>query len=191
MIFNKTSLQDVYLIDMEPQPDHRGYFVRSFCVREFAALNLETSYPQHNTGVSPKAGTLRGMHFQVDPHYEVKVVRVLYGAIYDVIIDMRPHSKTYLKWEGFALSAENKRQLYVPRGFAHGYQTQVDDTYVHYLCSTFYAPEAYHGYRYNDPAFGIEWPMPVASISKRDESYPDFQMPDLSLPRPTSMPSGL
>ena len=188
MLFKQTTLQDVYLIEMEPHGDNRGYFGRSFCVKEFAAHNLETSYPQHNTGFSVKAGTVRGMHFQVDPHYEVKVVRALWGAVYDVIVDMRPHSTTYLKWEGFELSFENKRQLYVPRGFAHGYQTLVDNTAVNYLCSAMYVPDSNGGYRHDDPAFGIKWPLPLSEISEKDKAWPDFAAPEKSGVRASSMP---
>jgi dTDP-4-dehydrorhamnose 3,5-epimerase len=128
------------------------------------------------------------MHFQVDPHYEVKVVRAMWGAVYDVIVDMRPHSSTYLQWEGFELSFENGRQLYVPRGFAHGYQTLRDDTMVNYLCSATYVPDANGGYRHDDPAFGIEWPLPVSEISDKDKAWPDFVAPERSGARPTSMP---
>jgi dTDP-4-dehydrorhamnose 3,5-epimerase len=135
MNFNKTTLQDVYTIEMTPFGDNRGWFARSFCMKEFAEHNLETSYPQHNTGYSKTKGTVRGMHFQVDPHYEVKVVRALQGAVHDIIVDMRPHSSTYLKGEGFDLSFENGRQLYVPRGVADGYQTLMDVRQVRWSCS--------------------------------------------------------
>jgi dTDP-4-dehydrorhamnose 3,5-epimerase len=188
MKFNTTSLQDVYLIDMEPHADNRGWFSRSFCMKEFAAHDLETSYPQHNTGYSKTKGTIRGMHFQVDPHYEVKVVRALWGAVYDVIVDMRPHSSTYLQWEGFELSFENGRQLYVPRGFAHGYQTLVDDTMVSYLCSATYVPASNGGYRHDDPAFGIRWPLPVSEISEKDKGWADFVPPERPAGAPDSMP---
>lgn len=177
MKFHETPLEDAYLIEMEPLEDHRGHFVRSFCVREFAALNLETSFPQQSSCMSSRAGTVRGMHLQVEPHSEVKVVRVLNGLIFDVIIDLRPQSKTFLKWAAFELSPEKNRQLYVPRGFAHGYQSLTDNTVVHYLCSTFHAPDASRGYRYDDATFAIEWPLPVTCISARDETYPDFDAP--------------
>lgn len=189
MKFATTRLQDAYLIEMEPHTDDRGWFARSFCVKEFAARDLETSYPQHSTSYSRRAGTIRGMHFQVDPRYEVKIVRAFSGAIYDVIIDMRPHSSTYLQWEGFELSSENGRQLYVPRGFAHGFQTLVDDTLVSYLCSTFYAPDSSGGYRYDDSAFGIRWPLPVSEISEKDGSWADFTPPERPADAPDSMPA--
>ena len=187
----KTKLQDVHLIEMTPVLDHRGWFGRSFCLKEFAEHGLEVSYPQHNAGFSTEKGTIRGMHFQVDPHYEVKVVRPMRGAIYDVIIDMRPHSSTYLQWQGFELSFENRRQLYVPRGFAHGYQTLTDDTLVNYLCSAMYVPDSNGGYRYDDPAFAIDWPLPVTQISEKDRGWPDFKVPKESGVRPTSMPARL
>ncbi|MEZ5937907.1 MAG: dTDP-4-dehydrorhamnose 3,5-epimerase [Hyphomonadaceae bacterium] len=188
MKFIKTSLQDAYLIEMTPFEDNRGWFGRSFCMKEFAENNLEISYPHHNTGYSAKKGTIRGMHFQVDPHYEVKVVRALWGAVYDVIVDMRPYSPTYLKSEGFELSFENKRQLYVPRGFAHGYQTLKDDTLVSYLCSSMYVPDSNGGYRPDDPAFGIEWPLPLTEISEKDKNWPDFVPPEKSGVAATSLP---
>ncbi|MGH6952086.1 MAG: dTDP-4-dehydrorhamnose 3,5-epimerase [Vitreimonas sp.] len=188
MKFTKTRLQDVYLIEMSPFGDNRGWFGRSFCMKEFAEHNLETSYPQHNTGFSKKKGTIRAMHFQVDPHYEVKVVRAMWGAVYDVIVDMRPHSSTYMQWEGYELSFENGRQLYVPRGFAHGYQTLQDNTMVSYLCSATYVPDSNGGYRHDDPAFGIEWPLPLAEISDKDKAWPDFAAPARNGARATSLP---
>ena len=188
MKFTKTRLQDVYLIEMTPFGDNRGWFGRSFCTQEFAEHNLETSYPQHNTGFSKKKGTIRGMHFQVDPHCEVKVVRAMWGAVHDVIVDMRPHSSTYLQWEGYELSFENGRQLYVPRGFAHGYQTLQDNTMVSYLCSASYVPDANGGYRHDDAAFGIEWPLPLTEISDKDRAWPDFVTPARGGVKPTSMP---
>jgi dTDP-4-dehydrorhamnose 3,5-epimerase len=168
-------LQDVHLIELEPHYDDRGYFARTMCVKEFAERNLEVSFPQHNTAYSPMKGTLRGMHFQVDPYYEVKVVRCIRGAIHDVVIDLRPHSSTYLKWEGFDLSFENNRQLYVPRGFAHGYQTQTNDTIVTYLCSAFYVPGANGGIRHDDPRFAIDWPLKASIVSEKDRSWSDFR----------------
>lgn len=175
MKIQKTTLQDVHLIQMQPHRDDRGYFSRSMCVKEFAAHDLEISYPQHNTAFSHTKGTIRGMHFQVDPYYEVKVVRCVWGAVYDVVVDLRPWSPTYLKSEGFELSFENERQLYVPRGFAHGYQTLQDNTVVNYLCSAFYVPDSNGGYRPNDPAFGIAWPLPVSFISEKDQAWADFK----------------
>jgi dTDP-4-dehydrorhamnose 3,5-epimerase len=189
MKFHKTTLQDAVLIEMTPFADNRGWFGRSYCAKEFAENQLETSYPQHNTGFSATKGTVRGMHFQVDPHAEVKVVRALWGAVYDVIVDMRPHSSTYLKSEGFELSFENRRQLYVPRGFAHGYQTLVDNTMVSYLCSASYVPDSNGGYRHDDPAFGIKWPLPVTEMSDKDKAWADFKPAKLPADFPNSLPA--
>jgi dTDP-4-dehydrorhamnose 3,5-epimerase len=189
MKFHRTTLQDAYVIELQTHGDNRGWFGRTFCAKEFAENNLETSYPQHNTGYSLNKGTVRGMHFQVDPHYEVKVVRAMQGAVYDVIVDMRPHSSTYLKWEGFELSFENGRQLYVPRGFAHGYQTLVDNTMVGYLCSASYVPDSNGGYRFDDSAFGIKWPLPVGEMSDKDKSWAPFKPFQLAPTQPNSMPA--
>jgi dTDP-4-dehydrorhamnose 3,5-epimerase len=177
MEIKNTTLQDVRIIEITPHHDERGYFARTMCMREFCDSDLEVSYPQHNTAFSRRKGTLRGMHFQVDPYYEVKVVRCIYGAVYDVIIDLRPHSSTYLQWEGYELSMNNLRQLYVPRGFAHGYQTLSDDTIVNYLCSAFYKPTANAGIRYDDPHFRIKWPLDVIEISQKDSDWLNFLPP--------------
>jgi len=141
---------------------------------EFTKHGLETSFVQHSTSYSVKKGTLRGMHFQRPPHGEVKLVRCLRGVIWDVIIDLRPWSPTYLHCEGYRLSDGNRHQLYVPEGFGHGFQTLTPDAEVGYLISAFYAPEAASGVRYNDPLFAIDWPLPVEAISERDRSWPDF-----------------
>jgi dTDP-4-dehydrorhamnose 3,5-epimerase len=174
MIFVKTDLPGAWLIDPEPHRDDRGWFARSFCEREFGAQGLETRFVQHSTSHNAARGTLRGMHYQRAPHAEVKVVRCIRGSIYDVIIDLRPDSPTLRQWRGFELSAENGRQLYIPVGFAHGFQTLSDDCQVGYLISEFYAPEASTGVRWNDPAFGIEWPLPVAAMSEKDKVWADF-----------------
>jgi dTDP-4-dehydrorhamnose 3,5-epimerase len=174
MIFHKTDLMDAWLIETEPHSDDRGWFARTFCEREFAALALETRFVQHSTSHNAAAGTLRGMHYQRAPHGEVKLVRCLKGAIHDVIIDLRPSSPTYRQWQGFDLSAEDGRQLYIPVGFAHGFQTLVDESRIGYLISEFYSPEAAAGVRWNDTAFRIEWPAPVTVMSDRDKSWPDF-----------------
>jgi dTDP-4-dehydrorhamnose 3,5-epimerase len=157
-----------------PVEDDRGYFARTFCVREYADHGLETRFVQHNTSYSSVRGTLRGMHFQRAPHGEVKVVSCLKGAIWDVIIDLRPDSPTYCRWEGFELTAENRRQIYIPVGFAHGFQTLCGDTETGYLISAFYAPTAASGVRYNDPIFAIDWPLPITAISEKDSAWPNF-----------------
>ena len=174
MRFEQTKLQGAFLIEPVPARDHRGFFARTFCAREFADQGLTTNFVQHNTSQSVTRGTLRGMHFQRAPHGEVKVVSCLKGAIWDVIIDLRPESPTYRRWQGFELTPENRCQLYVPEGFAHGFQTLCDHTEVGYLISAFYAPLAAAGVRYDDPAFAIDWPMPVTAISDKDKSWPNF-----------------
>jgi len=143
-------------------------------LEEFAAHGLETNYPQHSISFSTRKGTLRGMHYQRDPHSEAKLVRCTQGAILDVIIDIRPDSSTYRRWQEFELSSVNGHQLYIPKGFAHGFQTLSNDVEVNYLISAPYKSEAAHGIRYNDPAFGISWPLPVTEISEKDSDWPDF-----------------
>jgi len=172
--FHPTALYDVWLILLEPVPDNRGFFARTFCGEEFAAHGLETSYPQHSISYSARRGTLRGMHYQRDPHSEVKLVRCVNGAIWDVIIDIRPGSPTYRKWQGFELSGVNGHQLYIPKGFAHGFQTLTADVVVNYLISETYEPRSASGLRYNDPSFAITWPLPVTEISEKDLQWPNF-----------------
>lgn len=170
-----TELHGAWLIEPEPASDERGFFARTFCVREFAALGLETNFVQHSMSQSKQCGTLRGMHFQRDPHGEVKVVTCTKGALWDVIIDLRPSSPTYRHWQGFELTATNRRRLYVPKGFAHGFQTLETDTEAGYLISAFYAPDAASGVRFDDPRFGIRWPLPASVVSPKDASWPAFQ----------------
>lgn len=174
MRFFGAKLSGAWLIELEPFQDHRGSFARTFCAREFANHGLETHFVQHNISHSPMRGALRGMHFQKAPHTETKVVSCLAGAIWDVMVDLRPESPTFRQWQGFELSATNRRQLYIPKGCAHGFQTLTEDSATHYLISAFYEPEAGAGVRYDDPAFGIEWPLPVTSISEKDRNWPDF-----------------
>lgn len=172
MKFTKTSLADAVVIDLEKRGDARGFFARTFCAAEFGAAGLATEYVQANHSQNVAAGTLRGMHFQRAPHAEVKVVRCVKGAIHDVIVDLRPDSPTYRRWEGFDLDAEEGRMLYVPEGFAHGFQTLVDDSHVVYQVSHPYTPNAEGGVRWDDPAFGIAWPLPVSVISDKDAAWP-------------------
>jgi len=174
MLFLETKLSGAWLIDAEPAADHRGFFARTFCAREFAQRGLETDFVQHSTSYSSKKGTLRGMHFQRAPYTEVKIIRCLKGAIWDVIIDLCPGSPTYRRWQAFELTAENRRQLYVPARFAHGFQTMCDDTEVGYLISTYHVPSAACGIHYDEPAFGIAWPLPPGPMSMADKSGPDF-----------------
>ncbi|WEK48985.1 MAG: dTDP-4-dehydrorhamnose 3,5-epimerase [Candidatus Kaistia colombiensis] len=178
MRFMQTSLHEAVLIEPTPFEDERGRFERSFCTREFEAAGLATRFVQHSQSWSRARGTLRGMHLQKPPHGEIKLVRCLRGEIWDVIIDLRKDSPTFLRWEGFELSAGNRRQLYVPEGFAHGFQTLRADVEIGYMISAPYAPESASGWRHDDPAFGISWPSPVAAISARDRSWPDFRCPD-------------
>jgi dTDP-4-dehydrorhamnose 3,5-epimerase len=174
MKFHETSLSDAVLIELTPFEDHRGHFSRTFCAAEFGDAGLETVFVQSNASFNHKQGTLRGMHFQAAPHAEVKVVRCVSGAIHDIIIDLRPGSPSYLKWQGFDLTDSNGMQLYVPRGFAHGFVTLRDNTAVTYNVSTPYAPGAEGGLRWNDPAFAMVWPVEIAVISDKDAHWPDF-----------------
>ncbi len=171
MRFLETKLDGAWLIEPEPIRDSRGYFARTFCVRDFDERGLESRFVQHSRSFSATKGTLRGLHFQTPPHEEVKLVSCVSGAVFDVIVDMRPGSPSYRKWQGFELSADNKRQLYVPAGFAHGFQTLTDDAELNYLISAFYEPAASTGISYDDPALGVTWPLPVSVISDRDRSW--------------------
>lgn len=174
MRFITTCLQDVRLIEMDPIADQRGFFARTYCAREFAEARLATDYVQHSISHTLHAGTVRGMHFQRAPDEEVKVVRCLTGAIHDVLIDLRPSSPTYLQWEAFDLTGGDGRQIYIPPGLAHGFQTLAAATSVSYMMTAFHAPAAAAGLRYDDPAFKIDWPLPATEISDRDQSWPDF-----------------
>jgi len=174
MRFHETELAGAWLIEPMPAYDDRGFFARTFCAREYAEHGLATSFVQNSTSHSVASGTLRGMHFQRAPHGEVKVVSCLKGALWDVIIDLRPESPSYRHWQGFELSAANRRQLYVPDGLAHGFQTLRDDTEAGYLISAFYVPGAAAGVRYDDPAFAIDWPLPPTAISEKDRAWPAF-----------------
>lgn len=174
MLFTKTDLEGAWIVDAQPARDSRGAFARTFCEREFGAHGLETRFVQHSTSQNVERGTLRGMHFQRAPHAEAKLVRCLKGGILDVIIDLNPGSPTYRRWQGVELSAANMRQLYIPKGFAHGFQTLEPDCEIGYLISEFYAPEAASGVRWDDPAFAISWPLPVAVMSDKDKAWPDF-----------------
>ena len=174
MKFHPTPLADACLVELEALRDERGAFARTFCVREFAAHDLETVFVQHSASTTTLAGTVRGMHFQREPHGEAKLVRCVRGAVFDVMVDLRPASPTYLRWAGFELSADNGRQLFIPNGFAHGFQTLTDDVELSYLISATYLPEASAGHRYDDPAFGIAWPRQVSVIADKDLAWPAF-----------------
>lgn len=172
MIFNETPLAGAFTIGLEKREDARGHFARAFCAEEFAAHGLETTYVQANLSGNNKAGLVRGMHFQRGNDAEVKLVRCVGGAIYDVIVDNRPDSKTYLQWFGAELSGANGLMMYVPRGFAHGYQALTDTATAFYMVSTPYTPGAEGGLHSDDPAIGIKWPLTVTDRSEKDGQWP-------------------
>ncbi|HEX7043444.1 MAG TPA: dTDP-4-dehydrorhamnose 3,5-epimerase [Burkholderiales bacterium] len=174
MKFTPLPLPGAYLIEPEPVYDARGMFARVWCRREFEAHGLSTVTEQCSVSFNPKRGTLRGLHYQAPPHEEVKLVRCTRGAVYDVVLDLRPGSPAFGRWFGIELTAENRRMLYIPEGVAHGFLTRRPGTEVYYQMSAAYVAEAARGVRWNDPAFGIAWPGPVEVISERDASYPDF-----------------
>jgi dTDP-4-dehydrorhamnose 3,5-epimerase len=174
MLFTETILKGAYLIDLQLLEDERGFFARSFCQNEFSARNLKTNIAQCNTSYNSRKGTLRGMHFQLLPKAEAKLVRCTRGSIYDVIIDLRPGSPTFCSWTAAELTAGNRRSLYVPEGFAHGFQTLEDGSEVFYQMFEYYSPEHASGVRWNDPAFGITWPVENPIVSEKDRSYPLF-----------------
>ena len=175
MQFTETKLKGSFIIDLDERFDHRGFFARTFCAEEFADHGLKPTVSQCNLSFNYKKGTLRGMHYQVAPATETKLIRCTQGAIYDVIIDMRRDSPTYLLHIGVELSAENHRALYVPEMFAHGYQALTDGAEVVYQVSEFYTPGYERGLRYNDPVFNIKWPLPVSEISEKDAAWSLFE----------------
>lgn len=174
MIFTETALTGAFIIDVQPRVDERGFFTRTYCQREFASHGLVQTTAQCNIAQSKFAGTLRGMHWRCQSTPEAKLVRVIRGAILDVIIDLRPQSPTYLQHIAVELTESNHRALYVPEMFAHGFQTLVDDTELYYHMSEYYEPQYDRAARWNDPAFAIEWPLPDPIMNERDRSYPDF-----------------
>jgi len=175
MIFEETKLKGAYIIQPERISDTRGYFARAWCSKEFETHGLNTSPVQSNISFNIKEGTVRGMHFQISPYAETKLVRCTRGAIWDVIIDIRPDSTTYTQWIGVELTMDNHTMLYVPEGFAHGYQTLTDNSEVFYQVSQFHAPEFERGIRWDDPSFDIKWPLSGERIiSEKDRKWPDF-----------------
>jgi dTDP-4-dehydrorhamnose 3,5-epimerase len=172
MKFTETKLQGAFILELEHRSDNRGFFARTFCQKEFEAHGLNPNVAQSNLSFNEKAGTLRGLHYQTPPAIEAKLFRCIKGAIYDVIVDMRPDSPTYLQHFGIELSADNHLALYVPEMFAHGYQALQDGTEVLYQVSEFYTPGVEKGLRYDDPALGINWPMPATVVSEKDLSWP-------------------
>lgn len=174
MIFNETPIGGAFLIELERHEDERGFFARSFCRREFEAHGLDPTVAQCNVSLSREAGTMRGLHSQAPPHEEAKLVRCTHGSIHDVILDLRWGSATFLRHFGVALTADERNMLYVPKGVYHGFLTLEPNCEVFYQMSEFYVPGKSLGVRWDDPAFGIEWPREVRVMSDRDRSYPDF-----------------
>lgn len=171
MIFWETPLRGAYVIEVEKHEDERGFFARSWCEKEFSSKGLETKLVQCNVSFNQKKGTLRGLHYQMPPHAETKLVRCTRGALYDVIVDLRADSPTFLKWFGVELTAENHRMLYIPQRFAHGFQTREVGTEIFYQMSEFYAPQSARGILWNDLRLGINWPEADRTISKKDLEY--------------------
>ena len=176
MEFKETPLRGAMLVSLKKISDDRGFFARGFCRDELAVHGLNPDMVQLNVGFSHKKGTLRGLHFQAAPHAEAKFVRCTRGALFDVALDLRPDSPTYLQWFGAELTQDNGQMLYVPEGFGHGYQTLTDDTERYYLTTAAYAASAAGGVRYDDPAFSIQWPLPVSVISDADARWPSYQI---------------
>jgi dTDP-4-dehydrorhamnose 3,5-epimerase len=174
MIFTETTLKGAFLIEPERRRDERGFFARTWCQSEFAAAGLQTDWVQCNISFNKERGTLRGMHYQATPYEEAKLVRCTMGAVYDVIIDLRTDSPTYRQWLAAELTSDNRLMLFIPKGFAHGFQTLTDEAEVFYQMSQFYVPEYARGVRWDDPAFKISWPAEKCIISEQDRNFPDF-----------------
>lgn len=172
MIFTETPLSGAYVIELEKRGDDRGFFARTFCAQEFAAHDLVMQFVQANTSLSADAGTMRGLHYQRAPAAETKLVRCIQGAMWDVLVDIRDGSPTYLQSFGAELSAENGRQMYVPKGFAHGFMTLKPDTIAAYMVDEYYTPGVEEGFRHDDPALGITWPRAATVISEKDRAWP-------------------
>lgn len=174
MIFNETKLSGAYVIEIEKKEDERGFFARTWDKEEFCTRGLESKVIQSSISFNKKKGTIRGMHYQIEPYEEVKYVRCTRGKIFDVIIDLRKNSKTFKKWISVELSSTNHKMLYIPKGFAHGFQTLEDNTELHYDITEIFNSECSRGYRWDDPVFGIKWPTNVSEISKRDKEHKSF-----------------
>ena len=177
MVFTETALRGAFLIEPEPRADERGFFARTWSAAEFESRALNTNVAECSVSFNARKGTLRGMHYQVAPFAETKIVRCTRGSMYDVIIDLRPESPTFTRHFGAVLTADNRKAMYIPTGFAHGFQTLEDDTEALYQISEFYSPEHSRGVRWDDPAFGIAWPPDERMLSERDLGYPDFRRP--------------
>jgi dTDP-4-dehydrorhamnose 3,5-epimerase len=172
MIFHKTALVDAYLIELTPFQDERGMFARTFCKQEFVQIGHAKEFVQLNHSRTQQKGTIRGLHFQRAPHAEIKLIRCIRGSVYDVIIDLRIHSPTFLQHIGVELSEQNMQMIYVPEGFAHGFQTLEDDTELIYHHTAYYAPHSEGGVRFNDPQFQINWPLPPSVMTEKDLNHP-------------------
>ena len=177
MIFTESPLPGAFLVDLELLTDERGFFARAYCAEEFAAQGLSTPLRQCSVSYNALKGTLRGLHYQAAPHEEHKLVRCTAGAIFDVIVDISPHSPRYRQWFGTELSAQNRRAVFIPPGFAHGFVTLSDDAEVYYMISVPHSPQHAQGFRWSDPAFGIQWPVVPRVISARDVAYPLLDLP--------------
>jgi dTDP-4-dehydrorhamnose 3,5-epimerase len=175
MKLTQTKIRGVWVIEFERKEDQRGFFARAWCRREFEAHGLNPELKQINVGFTAMAAGVRGMHFQLPPHAEAKTVRCTMGALFDVAVDIRPDSPTFKEWVGVELTADNHRTLYIAEGCAHGYQTLADNTEILYLTTAFHAPDSAAGYRFDDPAFGISWPLPAGIISEADRRWPAFE----------------
>jgi len=172
MIFTETTLKGSYVIDLEPRGDDRGWFSRTFCEKEFNKIGHTANWVQLNHSFTKEKGTIRGMHFQTPPYGEIKLVRCISGAVFDVIIDLRKDSPTFLNYFGIEISSLNKKMVYIPKGFAHGFQTLTNNCELIYHHSEFYTPNSEGGIKYNDPKIAIKWPIPMQSISERDNLHP-------------------
>jgi len=176
MRFVETEISGAYVIELEPIADERGSFARTWCEREFAEHGISMTIRQCSISVNRHRGTMRGMHYQDAPHAEQRVVRCTSGAIYDVVVDLRAESTSFRRWVSVEMSRENRKMVYVPEGCAHGFVTLVDDVEVLYQMSAFYSADHARGVRWNDPAFAIEWPIEITTISERDKNHPDFRV---------------
>jgi dTDP-4-dehydrorhamnose 3,5-epimerase len=175
LLFEPAGLDGAWLLEIDPHQDDRGFFARLWCAAEFKSRNLASALDQCSLSYTRRAGTIRGMHYQAAPREEVKIFRCIRGAIYDVLLDLRPESPTFKRWVARELTADNRLAFYIPKGVAHGFQALTDDVEVLYLIDAPYDPALARGVRWNDPAFGIEWPLPPGVMSERDRTYPDFE----------------
>jgi dTDP-4-dehydrorhamnose 3,5-epimerase len=174
--FTETEIPGTFIVGLQRMEDERGSFARSWCRREFREHGLDDTLVQCNISFNKRKGTLRGMHYQADPHSEAKLMRCTRGALFDVVLDLRPSSPTFLRWYGCELTPDNGRMFFIPKGCAHGFLTLADETEIFYQMTEYYYPESARGVRWNDPLFRIEWPAPVTMISPRDSDYPDARV---------------